>query len=70
MLNRNKRDNNKSKGPWGMHEYDFTYSVEGDPLERNRFIQAPDQDTAVEQFEYLMKKEGIDVEILDIQCPY
>lgn len=69
MINKNKRNSNKSKGPWGMHEFDFTYRVKGDSLEKNRFIQAPCEDSAKEQFNYIMNKGGLEIEILDITCP-
>ena len=45
MLNKNRRDKNKSHGPWGMHEYDFTYRKMGDKVQRNRFIQAPSEES-------------------------
>mgnify|MGYP003131438323 FL=1 len=69
MINKNKRNANKSKGPWGMHEFDFTYRKKGDTVKRNRFIQAPCEDSAKEQFTYIMNKAGTEVEILDIKCP-
>ena len=69
MLNKIRRDKNKSHGPWGMHEYDFTYRKMGDKVQRNRFIQAPSEESAIEQFDYIMTKAGVEVEILDIKCP-
>ena len=52
-----------------MHEFDFTYRKKGDTVKRNRFIQAPCEDSAKEQFAYIMNKAGVEVEILDIKCP-
>ena len=66
MLNRNKRDSNKSRGPWGMHEFDFIYTKKGDSVERNRFIQAPSEEAALEQFNYIMSKADVEVEIVEI----
>jgi len=67
MLNKRNRDQNKSKGPWGMHEYDFLYRKKGDSVTRNRFISAPTEKAATEQFNFIMKKDGVEVEILEIK---
>ena len=64
MLNRNKRLQNKSNGPWGMKEFDVSYRKLGDRVERQRFISAPTEESALTQFEFIMKKAGIEVEIL------
>jgi len=66
-VNKKNRQENKSKGPWGMHEYDFTYVKNGDTVERNRFIQAPSEESAIQQFTFLMKKSNAEVKILNIK---
>ena len=33
-MNSKNRQDNKSNGPWGMHEFDFTYRKVGDSLEK------------------------------------
>lgn len=59
MLNKKSRSENKSNGPWGMKNYNFTYRKTGDTVERHRFVQAPTEDGASKQFEYIMEKAGI-----------
>lgn len=66
MLNKKDRTHNKSKGPWGMHDYVFTYAKTGEDLERERFISAPDEESAVDQFNFIMEKAGVDFDILSI----
>lgn len=66
-MNSKNRQDNKSNGPWGMHEFDFTYRKVGDSLEKNRFISAPSEESAVEQFNYIIKKANIEVEIVSIE---
>ena len=66
-MNSKNRQDNKSNGPWGMHEFDFTYRKVGDSLEKNRFISAPSEESAVEQFNYIMQKAGIEVEIVSVE---
>ena len=50
-----------------MHEFDFTYRKGGDSLEKNRFISAPSEKSAIDQFNYIMKKANIDAEIVSIE---
>jgi hypothetical protein len=66
MLNKQNRDKNKSKGPWGMKNFDFRYVRTGDTVVRDRFISAPSEETAVEQFNFIMEKEGFTVDIKSI----
>ena len=66
-MNSKNRQDNKSNGPWGMHEFDFTYRKVGDSLEKNRFISAPSEESAAEQFNYIMKKANIEVEIVSVE---
>ena len=66
-MNSKNRQDNKSNGPWGMHEFDFTYRKVGDSLEKNRFISAPSEESAVEQFNYIMQKAGVEVEIVSVE---
>ena len=42
-----------------MKNYNFTYRKAGDTVERHRFVQAPTEDGASKQFEYIMEKAGI-----------
>ena len=65
-MNKKTRLKNKSNGPWGMKEFDITYSKNGDGVERQRFISAPDQESAVNQFNFIMKKAEIEAEIISI----
>jgi hypothetical protein len=67
MLNKSNRDENKSKGPWGMYEYDFLYRRKGDSVKRSRFISAPSEKGATEQFNFIMKKDGVEAEILEVK---
>ena len=67
MLNKKNRDKNKSKGPWGMKNFDFRFRKMGEKVKRTRFISAPSKDSAEEQFNYIMKKDGVEVEILEIK---
>jgi len=66
-MNSKNRQDNKSNGPWGMHEFDFTYRKVGDPLEKNRFISAPSEESAIEQFNYIMKKANIKVDVVSVE---
>lgn len=66
MLNKRQRDKNKSSGPWGIKNFDFRYTKVGDTVERDRFVSALDEESATEQFNIIMKKEGIDVTINSI----
>mgnify|MGYP003651549787 FL=1 len=66
MLNKRRRETNKAKGPWGMKSFNITYKKRKQKLERHRFISAPSKKTALKQFEALMAKSDIEVEILSI----
>lgn len=66
-MNRKKRQQNKSNGPWGMKEFDISYRKLGDNVKRQRFIHAPTEDSAIEQFEFICKKAGFDAEIISIE---
>jgi len=66
-MNSKNRQDNKSNGPWGMHEFDFTYRKVGDSLEKNRFISAPSEESAIEQFNYIMKKANIKVDVVSVE---
>ena len=67
MLNKKERLNNKSKGPWGMKSYNFTYCKAGEDLERNRFITSPTQEAAEEQFNAIMDKLEVSIELVSIE---
>jgi hypothetical protein len=67
MISRKNRDRNKSRGPWGLKDYNVTYRKAGDNVERHRFIQSPDEASALEQFEAIMKKEGIEPKNIKIE---
>ena len=67
MLNKNRRSKNKSNGPWGMKEFDFSYKTIGDTLVKQRFISAPDEESAINQFNFIMKKAELNVEIVSIE---
>ena len=65
-MNKKTRLKNKSNGPWGMKEFDITYSKVGDNLERQRFISAPDEESAINQFNFIMNKAEIEANIISI----
>ena len=67
MLSKKERLNNKSKGPWGMKNFNFTYRQIGEEMERHRFITAPTEEGATDQFKAVMKKLDLMVEILAIE---
>ena len=67
MLNKNRRENNKSRGPWGMSNFNFTYRKVGDKVERHRFISAPNEEGAIAQFEAIMKKARTEGVIIGIE---
>jgi len=67
MLNRLNRETNKSKGPWGMKSFNITYVKKGRKLERHRFVSAPNKRRALKQFEAIMNKSNIQVEILSVK---
>jgi hypothetical protein len=67
MLNKRRRDNNKSRGPWGMKDFNFTYRKAGDSVERHRFIQAPTEEGAESQFLAVMEKAGITAIVVSIE---
>ena len=60
MINKKTRENNKSRGPWGLIDFNFKYRKSGDTVQRSRFIQAPSKELAEEQFQAIMAKEGIE----------
>jgi hypothetical protein len=66
MLNRKERLENKSKGPWGMKSFEFSYRKMGETLHRSRFLSAPSEEGAIQQFNAMMSKSNIQVEILEI----
>tara|TARA_Y100000310_G_scaffold274076_1_gene289860 strand:+ start:222 stop:455 length:234 start_codon:yes stop_codon:yes gene_type:complete len=67
MLNKRRRETNKSKGPWGMKSFNITYKKIKQKLERHRFVSAPSKKGALQQFEAIMAKADIKVEILSIR---
>ena len=67
MLDKNRRENNKSRGPWGMLHFNFTYRRAGDKVERHRFISAPCEESAIAQFKAIMKKANVKAIILGIE---
>jgi hypothetical protein len=67
MLNKRRRENNKSRGPWGMRDFNFTYRKAGDPVERHRFIQAPSEEGAESQFKAIMEKADVAAIIVSIE---
>ena len=67
MLNKRNRDKNKSRGPWGMINFNFSYRRMGETIHRHRFISAPSENSAIEQFNAIMDKSGFKgVEIISI----
>ena len=66
MLNRKERLENKSKGPWGMKSFEFSYRKMGETLHRSRFVSAPSEESAIDQFQFIMNKASVQVEILEI----
>ena len=68
MINKRKRDKNKTSGPWGLIDFNFTYRKPGDTVHRHRFIQAPSKEAAEAQFEAIMSKEGIEPTDVVIEC--
>ena len=60
MINKRTRDTNKSRGPWGLIDFNFKYRKTGDTVQRSRFIQAPSKELAEEQFNAIMAKDGIE----------
>jgi hypothetical protein len=66
MLNKNKRDKNKSQGPWGLTDYIVAYKKTEDGMERTRFITATSTESAGEQLSSLLKKEGFTPIIISI----
>ena len=67
MLSKRRRDNNKSRGPWGMRDFNFTYRRPGDSVERHRFIQATSRKGAESQFLTIMEKSGISPIVVSIE---
>lgn len=67
MLNNTQRETNKSKGPWGMKNYNFTYRKPGDPVERHRFINAPSSEGAEQQFHAMMEKNDIRAIVISVE---
>ena len=67
MLNKNSRENNKSHGPWGMSNFNFTFRKAGDKVNRHRFISAPNKKGAIAQFEAIMKKDNIKAVIVSVK---
>ncbi len=67
MLSKRRRENNKSHGPWGMKDFNFTYRKAGDPVERHRFIQAPTEKSAESQFLAIMEKAGFAAIVVSIE---
>jgi hypothetical protein len=67
MLNNTQRETNKSKGPWGMKNYNFTYRKPGDSVERHRFVTAPSEPGAEKQFHVMMEKTGIEAIVISIE---
>ena len=49
-----------------MKSFNITYKKRKQKLERHRFISAPSKNGALKQFEALMAKSDIKVEILSI----
>ena len=66
MLNKRERLENKSKGPWGMKSFEFSYRKMGETLHRSRFVSAPSEESAIDQFQFIMNKANVQVEILEI----
>lgn len=66
MISKRRRETNKSRGPWGLHDYNVTYFKPGDTIERHRFIQAHSPEEAEEQFIAIMKKDHIKPESINI----
>jgi hypothetical protein len=66
MLNKRERLENKSKGPWGIKSFEFSYRKMGEDLHRSRFVSAPSEEGATQQFNAIMSKANIQVEILEI----
>ena len=67
MLSKRRRENNKSRGPWGMRDFNFTYRRPGDRVERHRFIQAPNKGGAESQFLAIMEKSAVIPIIISIE---
>ena len=67
MINNIQRETNKSKGPWGMKNYNFTYRSPGDTIERHRFVTAPSSLGAEQQFHTIMEKQGIPAIIISVE---
>ena len=67
MLSKKDRLKNKSRGPWGMKNFNFTYKVTEEDIDRHRFITAPTEEGAIEQFEAVIQKLGVAVEILTVE---
>tara|TARA_B100001939_G_scaffold16715_1_gene13971 strand:- start:459 stop:671 length:213 start_codon:yes stop_codon:yes gene_type:complete len=65
-MNKKKRQQNKSNGPWGIKEFDITYRKLGDTVKRQRFIHAVDEESALEQFDYICNKSEFAAEIVSI----
>jgi len=67
MLSKKNREKNKSRGPWGMINFNFSYRKTGETISRNRFISAPSKNSAIEQFNAVIDKAGLkSVEIISI----
>ena len=66
MLNKTRRENNKSKGPWGMKNFNIEYRKMGEKMLRHRFVSAPSQEGAEKQFAAMMDKAQCEVEILGV----
>jgi len=67
MLSNKQRLNNKSKGPWGMKNFNFTYRQIGEEMQRHRFITAPTEEGATQQFKAVMKKLDLTIEVLAVE---
>ena len=67
MLSNRRRENNKSSGPWGLKDFNFTYRKAGDTVERHRFIQAPTEEGAQSQFLAIMEKMSISAIVVSIE---
>ena len=67
MLSYTERTENKSKGPWGMKNFNFTYRRMGESVSRHRFVNAPSEESAVNQFNALMDRENYITEIISVE---
>lgn len=67
MISKKDRDNNKSRGPWGLKDYIISYKKNEEDIDRSRFITASDEESAKEQLIYILEKEGISPIILSIE---